>query len=104
QTEIANAVADALKVALLGDVAGRIEVGGTRNAAAFDWYLRATKKAYSTAHTTADLQSAADAYGEAIRQDPHFALAFAGRAEVLYRHADEWLSGAAARQRYESAV
>jgi TolB-like protein len=101
QTEIANAVANGLKVALLGDVAGRIEVGGTRNAAAFDWYLRATK-AYSTAHNT--LQSAADAYGEAIRQDPHFALAFAGRAEALYRDADEWLSGAAARQRYESAV
>jgi serine/threonine-protein kinase len=103
QTEIANSVASGLKVALLGDVAGRIELGGTRNAAAFDSYLRATK-AYSTAHKKADLQSAFDAYSEAIRLDPHFALAFAGRAETLYRDADERLSGAAARNRYEGAV
>jgi serine/threonine-protein kinase len=103
QSEIANAVANGLKVALLGDVASRIELGGTRNAAAFDSYLRATK-AYSSAHNTADLQSAIDAYSEAIRLDPHFALAFAGRAEALYRDADEWLIGAAARKRYEGAV
>jgi TolB-like protein/Flp pilus assembly protein TadD len=103
QTEIANSVANGLKVALLGDVAGRIELGGTRNAAAFDSYLRATK-ASSTAHNTADLQSAVDAYSEAVRLDPHFALAFAGRAGALYRDADEWLSGAAARKRYEGAV
>ena len=77
-------------------MAGRIEHGGTRNAAAFDSYLRATK-AYSTAHNPADLEAAVDAYSEGIRLDPHFALAFAGRAEALYRDADEWLSGAAAR-------
>jgi TolB-like protein len=43
QTEIATAVAAALKATLLGDVAARIEVGGTRNAAAFDAYLRASQ-------------------------------------------------------------
>ena len=42
QTDIANAVAGALRVALLGDVAAKIEVGGTRNPAAFDAYLRAS--------------------------------------------------------------
>ena len=103
QTEIANSVANGLRVALLGDVASRIELGGTTNPAAFDSYLRATKDS-STAHDTADLQSAVDAYSQAIRLDPHFALAFAGRAEALYRQADEWLSGAAARKRYEDAV
>jgi hypothetical protein len=41
QTEIA--IASALRVALLGDVATRIEAGGTRNPAAFDAYLRASK-------------------------------------------------------------
>jgi len=40
QTEIATAVAGALKVTLLGDVATKIEVGGTRNPAALDAYLR----------------------------------------------------------------
>ena len=43
QTEIATAVASALKVTLLGDVAAKIELGGTRNPAAFDAYLRGAK-------------------------------------------------------------
>ncbi len=44
QTEIANDVAAALKVTLLGDVTAKVELGGTRNPAAFDAYLRAKKK------------------------------------------------------------
>src|SRR6516162_2987860 len=36
QTEIAEAVASALKVTLLGDVASKIEVGGTRDPAAYE--------------------------------------------------------------------
>jgi TolB-like protein/Flp pilus assembly protein TadD len=103
QTEIANAVANALKVTLLGDVAAKIEVGGTRNPASLDWYLRASK-AFSTAHNTAALQSAVAAYSEAIRQDPRFALAFAGRSEALNRDASEWLSGAAAREQHGKAL
>jgi transcriptional activator of cad operon len=43
QTEIADAVTSALKVTLLGDVAARIELGGSRNRAAFDAYLRGLK-------------------------------------------------------------
>src|SRR5271156_4103086 len=43
QTEIADAVASALSVTLLGDIAARIELGGTRNSAAFDAYLRGLK-------------------------------------------------------------
>src|SRR6516165_850307 len=45
QAEIANAVANALKVTLLGDVAARVEVGGTRNPLAFDAYLRGLRLA-----------------------------------------------------------
>jgi TolB-like protein len=40
QTEIANAVATALKVTLLGDTAAKVEIGGTHNPTAFDAYLR----------------------------------------------------------------
>lgn len=47
QTEIATAVANALKVTLLGDEAARIERGGTRNPAAFDAYLRGSRALYS---------------------------------------------------------
>src|SRR4029077_10858933 len=49
QSEIATSVASALKVTLLGDVAARVELGGTRNLAAFDAYLRGAK-AYSSIH------------------------------------------------------
>src|SRR5215468_1497828 len=43
QTEIAAAVANALKLTLLGDLAAKVELGGTRNPAAFDAYIRASK-------------------------------------------------------------
>ena len=80
QTEIATAVASALQVTLLGDVAERVELGGTRNPAAFDAYLRG-EKAYSSVHEPAkDLPAAIAAYTDAIRLDPHYALAFAARS------------------------
>ncbi len=103
QAEIATAVANSLRVTLLGDVAATIEVGGTRNPAALDWYLRAAK-AYNTAHDTADLKSAVAAYSEAIRADPQFALAVAGRSEALNRDASEWLAGTAVREQHGKAL
>src|SRR4029077_6317389 len=66
QTEIATAVASALKVALLSDVAGKVELGGTRNPAAFDAYLRGAK-VYSAYRDSKDLPAAIAAYTEAIR-------------------------------------
>jgi TolB-like protein/Tfp pilus assembly protein PilF len=86
QTEIATAVADALKVTLLGDISQRIELGGTRDSAALDAYLRATK-AYRTAREQDDDPAAIAAYSEAIRLDPNFALAFAGRSLALSDYA-----------------
>ena len=83
QTEIATAVASALKVTLLGDVAAKVELGGTGNPAAFDAYLRGAK-AYSSALFTnlrkKTSAAAIAAYTEAIRLDPHYALAFAARS------------------------
>ena len=88
QTDIANAVANALRVTLLGNVAAKIEVGGTRNPAAFDAYLRASNayRRFGPANLAAGglnkqgLQSAVAAYTEAIRADPDYALAYAGRS------------------------
>jgi TolB-like protein/Flp pilus assembly protein TadD len=79
QTEIANAVANALKVTMLGDVAAEIEVGGTRNPAAFDAYLRASK-AFNDEQNGKDLHAAISEYSEAIHRDPDFALAYARRS------------------------
>jgi TolB-like protein/DNA-binding winged helix-turn-helix (wHTH) protein len=82
QTEIANAVASALQVALIDDLAAKIELGGTRDPAAFDAYLRGLK-AFVNNHDAKDVQTAIDAYSEAIQLDPHFARAFVGRSVAL---------------------
>lgn len=82
QTEIANAVASALKVALIGNVAAKIELGGTHDPAAFDAYLRGSKLAAATAHSAAEVRATIDAYTEALRADPNFALAYAARARA----------------------
>jgi len=97
QTEIATAVASALKVTLLGDEAARIELGGTRNPAAFDAYLRASR-AYISRRDVTGIPGAIAAYTEAIRLDPNFALAYAGRAEALSQYMQELTTGAAARE------
>jgi TolB-like protein/Tfp pilus assembly protein PilF len=101
QTEIANAVAGALKVTLLGDVAAKIELGGTRNAAAFDAYLHG-QKAHSTAHDDKGFQTVIAAYTEAIELDPNFALAFAQRSYALSAYAD-WASGPIVRESFDKA-
>jgi TolB-like protein len=81
QTEIATAVASALKVTLLSDVAAKVELGGTRNPAAFDAYLRGLKLARIAAATTPmECQTPIDAFSEAITLDSNFALAYANRA------------------------
>src|SRR5262249_51085051 len=82
QTEIATAVASALKVTLLGDEAARIELGGTRNPAAFDAYLRASKF-YLAYKNREEVQEAVAGYAEAIRLDPNYDLAYAARSRVL---------------------
>jgi TolB-like protein/tetratricopeptide (TPR) repeat protein len=83
QTEIATAVAGALKVTLLGDVAAKVELGGTRNPAAFDAYLRGLKLARIAAATTPmECQAPIDAFSEAITLDSNFALAYANRALI----------------------
>jgi TolB-like protein len=94
QTDIANAVANALKVTLLGDVGVKIEAGGTRNPAALDAYFRASKN-YFTAATEKALAGATADYTEAIRLDPAFALAYAKRSLVFIDLAVGWSRGSA---------
>jgi len=102
QTEIATAVAGALKVTLLGDVAAKVELGGTRNPAAFDAYLRGAK-AFSSRHEAKDIPAAIAAYTEAIRLDPHYGLAFAGRSIALSTAAEDAGTPAAAREGFDEA-
>ena len=102
ETEIATAVAGALKVALLGEEAAKIELGGTHNPAAFDAYLRA-RKAHLTAHRGEDLRSEIASYSQAIELDPNYALAFANRSLTLSFYAGAFASGPAVREGFHNA-
>jgi TolB-like protein len=88
QTEIATAVASALKVTLLGNEAAKIELGGTRDPAALDAYLRGWR--LLDADTLEKEESAIAVFGEAIRRDPNYALAFAARATAWDTYSKTW--------------
>jgi TolB-like protein/tetratricopeptide (TPR) repeat protein len=102
QTEIATSVAGALKVTLLGDIAAKVELGGTSNPAAFDAYLRGAK-AFSSIRDTKDLPAAIAAYTEAIRLDPHYALSFAARSIAFTGVAAQAETVAAMHEGYDNA-
>ena len=103
ETEIANAVANALRVTLLGDVAGKIELRGTRNPAAFDAYLRGAAAARSMGGVETQ-QAAIAEYNEAIRLDPAYALAYAARATMEVAYAQEFATGSAIAQGMSRAL
>jgi len=103
ETEIAGAVASALKVSLLGDVATKIELGGTRNPAAFDAYLRGSKAFTSGIRNEELFLRAIAAYTEAIRLDPNYALAFAGRSNAYTGYAQEFATGAGIQEAFQKA-
>jgi TolB-like protein/Flp pilus assembly protein TadD len=93
QTEIANAVTSALKVTLLGDVAEKIELGGTRNPNALDAYLRGQQFLLDSEE---DIEGAIAAFSDAIRLDPSYALALAVRSRALNDYATNFATTAAA--------
>jgi tetratricopeptide (TPR) repeat protein len=101
QTDIATAVASALKVTLLGDAAAKIEIGGTREPAAFDAYLRASNayRRFGPGNLVAGglneegLRSAIAAYTEAIHADPDYARAYAGRSLAFADFARAMVTG-----------
>src|SRR5581483_6759388 len=101
ETDVADAVAGALKLSLLADVAAKIELGGTRNSEAFDAYLRG-RKASDGAHSRADFQRTIAAFTEAIDLDPHYALAFAARSFMLTVYASD-ATGVAVRENFDRA-
>ena len=102
QTEIATAVADALKVTLLADTATKIELGGTRNSAAFDAYLHAARAA--DAGGGKNYLIAVAAYTEAIHLDPNYALAFAGRSFAQSLYASQSAARSEVRKYFDKAL
>lgn len=81
QEEIARQIVDALRVRLLDADASRLKRRGTKNAAAYDLYLRGRQ--LLNKEKEAEQRAAVEMFREAIRLDPKFADAHAGLADVL---------------------
>jgi len=99
QTEIADAVAGALKIKLLGGAAEKVELGGTRIPAAFDAYLRGLKLA-RVANSPEECDAPIRAFSEAVAADPNYALAYASRSLIRWDcatiYTPDWLQQAVA--------
>ena len=80
QEEIAKAVAESLKVTLLGTDAKSAQVAATDNAEAHNAYLQG--HFYLVRRNVEDFRKAIGYYDQAIQLDPEYALAYAERAEA----------------------
>ena len=80
QQEIARAVAQSLKVTLLGTDGRSPQASATDNAEAHNAYLQG--HFYLVRRNVEDLRKAIGYYDEAIKLDPKYALAYAERAEA----------------------
>jgi TolB-like protein len=95
QTDVATAVAQQLKVKLLGDEAARIEVGGTRNPQAYDANLRGVHLE-GIAEGEQGYRVALESFDKAIALDPDYAGAYAHRSRMLTDIA-EWTADLSVR-------
>jgi TolB-like protein/Flp pilus assembly protein TadD len=102
QTEIATAVTQAMQATLLADAAATIELGGTKNPQAFDAYLRGKNVGREQFDRNAPLASVA-AFDEAIKLDPGFAKAYAGKAQAETGFAEYYGVGPEIREHFERA-
>ena len=80
QKEIAEAVADSLKVTLLGTDSRSGQASATDNAEAHNAYLQG--HFHLVRRNVEDFRKAISYYDEAIQLDPNYALAYAERAEA----------------------
>jgi eukaryotic-like serine/threonine-protein kinase len=83
QTDVASSVARQLEVELVDEEVGKIEVGGTRNPAAYDALLHGMQIFSTLDIREAPLRAALSAFDRAISLDPGYAAAHAQRARVL---------------------
>ena len=102
QTDIATAVARAMKVTLLDNVAVTSALGGTRNPEALDAYLRG-RKILIGPEDDKRLLAAAAAYTDAIRLDPEYTIALISRSFVLNEYAANWAVGPAVHDGFTKA-
>jgi adenylate cyclase len=82
QGEIAGEVVDSLKVELLGGERSQVQAGGTKDARAYEAYLRGRYE-LNKGEAEQFIRSALAAFDEAVALDSSFALAHASRASAL---------------------
>jgi TolB-like protein len=80
QTEVSRKVAHGLKAVITPEESQQLALIPTRSKEAFDYYLKAKQKAATNDYLFDDV---VDLYGQAIRADSDFALAYVARATAL---------------------
>jgi TolB-like protein/class 3 adenylate cyclase len=79
QSEIANQVAQSLRVKVLPSEKERIQKAPTKNTEAYTQYLRGRN--YYNKRDLEDLKKAAECFERAVKEDPSFALGYVGLAD-----------------------
>jgi adenylate cyclase len=100
QDEISRAIVDALKLKLVG--AGAAVVAPTNSLDAYTTYLKG--RFHFNKFTEIGLRKANDLFQNALLQDPGFARAYAGIADVWCDLADDWVAPDDAYPRAKSAA
>jgi len=101
QSEIATAVTEQLKIKLLGAPAKSDAAPSNDNLAAYNALQQGTF--YFRLSTEEGTRKATEFYGEAIRLDPRYALAYAQLSAAWRQLAATWLGGAEANEAYAKA-
>ena len=86
QAEIAQSVAGALKVTLLGDGGKNPDAPSNQNYDTYTAYLQG--RFYEQRYTAADLRKAIGYYDAAVRSDPHYGLAYAALSKSWWALGD----------------
>jgi TolB-like protein/Tfp pilus assembly protein PilF len=87
QSDIANRVAEALKIKLLSNEKERLEKVPTRNTEAYILYLKGRN--YVGERTLEGFRRALGCFEEAVKRDPNYALAYAGLSDC-YHLLENW--------------
>jgi TolB-like protein/Tfp pilus assembly protein PilF len=105
QTEIAEAVAAALSAQIVAASGGAKakQLGGTKNVAAFDAYLRG-KDLFNAGADEATDRLALAKFDEAIKLDPDYAAAFAARSRSLAIIASQYARGEELKGLFRASV
>src|SRR5437868_4855776 len=101
QSEIATAVTEQLKIKLLGAPAKSDAAPSNNNLAAYNALQQGTF--YFRLSTEEGTRKATEFYGEAIRLDPRYAVAYAQLSAAWRQLAATWLAGAEADEAYAKA-